>query len=428
MLLSFGLILFLGVVSAKLLNKINVPSFLGFLLIGILIGPVFHILSSEFIGYTQEIATLAMVILLLRAGLGLSRDSMAKVGRVAIEMSCIPGVLEGLSIAFIGSIILGISIIEGGMLGFILGAVSPAILVPRMLKLIENGLGTDKGIPEILMAGSSADDVVAITVFSVFLGMWTGGNINIGLSIASIPVSLILGVLFGVLCAIILIFMFKKWNFSDIEKLFLTLAVGILLNSFGELIQGIVGYSLVAGLVGVMVIGFLLLDRAPKVAIELTDKYNHLWLAAEILIFVLLGAQMDLSLLLTTLPLGGIQIPFILMGILVVCIGLLFRYLGVLIALTGSHLNMKERIFCMLAYTPKANVQATIGAVPYATAVALGMVPAAVATGQMILAITAISIIFAAPLGALFIDVLSHKLLAVDPNFIKLEKEIEREQ
>ncbi|KZX11024.1 cation:proton antiporter [Methanobrevibacter curvatus] len=420
MILSIGIVLLLGVLCAKFLDKINIPSFLGFLLIGVLIGPyIFNILNHEFIGYTQEIATLAMVILLLRAGLGLSKDSMKKVGRVAVEMSCIPGILEGLSIAFIGSVLLGISVIEGGMLGFILAAVSPAILVPRMIKLIEKGRGTKKGIPEILMAGSSADDVVAITIFSIFLGMWTGGQINIAWSIASIPIALLLGVLFGVVCAAVLIYVFKKWEFKDIEKLFITLATGILLNALGEALQGKIP---IAGLVGVMVIGFLLLDRAPKVAIELSNKYNHLWLAAEILIFVLLGAQLNLSLLIQNVALGPIEIPLVVMGIIVVTIGVLFRYLGVQISLAGSNLNMKERLFCMLAYTPKANVQATIGAVPLATAMALGNT-AGIATGQLILAITAISIIYTAPLGAVFISFFSTRLLDVDPEYLKYSEE-----
>jgi len=262
--LNLAIVILLGVLCIKCFNKLGVPAFLGFLLIGILLGPyVTNILNIEFVGLTQEIATFAMVILLVRAGLGLSRDSLRKVGRVAVGMSCIPSVFEGILVMIVGHYLLGISFIESGMLGFILAAVSPAILVPRMLNLIDKKLGTKRGIPAILLAGSSADDVVAITIFSVFLGMYTGGNINIAWSIASIPISLILGVLTGFAMGIILLYAFRKWNFSDIEKLFVTLATGILLNSLGEALQGRIP---LAGLVGVMVIGFILLDRMPSSA------------------------------------------------------------------------------------------------------------------------------------------------------------------
>lgn len=399
--LSLAIVMLLGVLCIKCFSKLGVPAFLGFLLIGILLGPyATNILNIEFMGLTQEIATMAMVILLIRAGLGLSRDSLRKVGRVAVEMSCIPSVFEGLLVMIVGHYFLGISFIESGMLGFILAAVSPAILVPRMLNLIDKGLGTKKGIPEILLTGSSADDVVAITIFSVFLGMYTGGNINIVWSIASIPISLILGVLTGFVTGLILLYAFRRWDFSDIEKLFVTLATGILLNSLGEALQGRIP---LAGLVGVMVIGFLLLDRMPKVALGLSNRYSNLWIVAEIVIFVLLGAQLELPLLIETPE--GLFAPVIIVGILVICMGLIARFGGVFMALAGSGLNNKEKIFCMASYIPKANVQATIGAVPLA---------AGVASGELILAISAISIIFTAPLGALLIDFFNDKLLTKD--------------
>lgn len=400
---NVGIVLFLGILCIKCFDRLKIPSFLGFLLIGILLGPyVTNILNLQLLGLTKEITTFAMVVLLIRVGLGLSREALRKVGRVAVEMSVIPSVFEGLMVMVIGHYLLGISFIESGMLGFILGAVSPAILVPRMLKLIDKGIGVAKGIPAILLTGSSADDVVAITIFSVFLGMYTGGSINIAWDIASIPISLILGILVGFGTGLILIFMFRKWEFSDIEKLFLTLAVAILLNAFGEVMQGKIP---IAGLVGVMVIGFLLLDRLPKTAIELSNKYSHLWLGAEILIFVLLGAQIELPLLLET-P-DNLFAPVIVVGIIVICIGLIGRFIGVLTALTGSGLNNKEKLFCMTSYIPKANVQATIGAVPLA---------AGVASGELILIISAISIIFTAPLGAILIDSSSEKLLTKDEN------------
>lgn len=404
--ISIGIVILLGVLCIKCLNKLKVPAFLGFLLIGVILGPyVTNILNLEFMELTREIATFSIVILLIRAGLGLSRDALRKVGRVAVEMSSIPSICEGIVVMIVGHFLLGISFIEAGMLGFILAAVSPAILVPRMLKLINNKIGTKKGIPAILLTGSSADDVVAITIFSVFLRMYTGGNINIAWSIASIPISLILGVLVGFLTGLALIYAFRKWNFSDIEKLLITLATAILLNALGESLQGKIP---IAGLVGVMVIGFLLLDRIPKTALELSNKYSHIWIAAEILIFVLLGSQIELPLLLETPE--GLFAPLIIVGILIICIGLLGRFIGVFISLGKSGLNNKEKIFCMVSYIPKANVQATIGAVPLA---------AGVASGELILIISAISIIFTAPLGAILMDSLNEKLLTKDGSYEK---------
>ncbi|MCL2116619.1 MAG: cation:proton antiporter [Methanobrevibacter sp.] len=402
MVLSLAIVIVLGIICTKLLSRVKIPVFLGFLATGILLGPfAFNLLDHAFMGLTQEISTLAIIILLLRAGLGLNRDAMRKVGRPAVEMSIIPSVIEGTSIIFIGHYLLGISFIEAGMLGFILSAVSPAILVPRMLELVDNGLGVAKGIPTLLLAGSAADDVVAITIFSAFLGIYTGGNINIAWDLLGIPISLILGIITGFVTGISLLYVFKRWEFSDTEKVLITLATGILLNSFGEILQGIVP---VAGLVGVMVIGFLILDRNPKLGHSLSNKYSKLWMLAEIIVFVLLGAQLDIPLVISVIGIG----------VLVVSLGLIFRFLGVFISLAGTDLNTKEKVFCMASYIPKANVQATIGAVPLA---------AGVASGELILAVSAISIIYTAPLGAVLIKFLSERLLTVDEQ-MKIENEV----
>lgn len=403
MVLSIGMVIILGIICTKLLTRMKIPSFLGFLVIGVLLGPyAINVLDHAFMGLTQELSTLAIIILLLRAGLGLSRDAMRKVGRPAVEMSFVPSVIEGVSVIFIAHYLLGISFIEAGMLGFILAAVSPAILVPRMLDLVHRGLGVAKGIPTLLLAGSAADDVVAITIFSAFLGIYTGGNINIAWDILGIPISLILGILIGLITGTILLFAFRKWDFSDTEKLLITLATGILLNAFGEMMQGIVP---VAGLVGVMVIGFLILDQNPKVGKSLSNKYSKLWMLAEIIVFVLLGAQLDLPLMLSVIGLG----------ILVVTLGLLFRFVGVYISLLGTDLNNKEKLFCMISYIPKANVQATIGAVPLA---------AGVASGELILAVSAISIIYTAPIGAVLIKFFSDRLLTKDDEEDKPKEKI----
>lgn len=393
MVLSIGIVIILGILCTKLLTRLKVPAFLGFLAIGISLGPyAFNVLDQAFMGLTQELSTLAIIILLLRAGLGLSRDAMRKVGRPAVEMSFLPSVIEGTSVILIGHYLLGISFIEAGMLGFILAAVSPAILVPRMLDLVDKGFGVAKGIPTLLLAGSAADDVVAITIFSAFLGIYTGGNVNIVWDLAGIPISLILGIVIGLATGISLLYAFKRWEFTDTEKLLITLATGILLNAFGEILQGIIP---VAGLVGVMVIGFLILDHSPKVGHTLAKKYSKLWMLAEIIVFVLLGAQLDIPLVISVIG----------VGILVVSLGLIFRFIGVFISLAGTDLNNKEKLFCMVSYVPKANVQATIGAVPLA---------AGVASGEIILAVSAISIIYTAPIGAILIKFFSERLLTRD--------------
>jgi solute carrier family 9B (sodium/hydrogen exchanger), member 1/2 len=403
MVLSIGMVIILGIVCTKLLTRMKIPSFLGFLVIGVLLGPyAFNVLDTAFMGLTQELSTLAIVILLLRAGLGLSRDAMRKVGRPAVEMSFLPSVIEGVSVIFIAHYLLGMSFIEAGMLGFILAAVSPAILVPRMLDLVHKGLGVAKGIPTLLLAGSAADDVVAITIFSAFLGIYTGGNVNIAWDLLGIPVSLILGILTGLATGAVILFAFRKWNFTDTEKLLITLATGILLNSFGELMQGIIP---IAGLVGVMVIGFLILDQSPKTGKSLSNKYSKLWMLAEIIVFVLLGAQLDLPLMISVIGIG----------ILVVTLGLLFRFLGVYLSLIKTGLSNKEKLFCMISYIPKANVQATIGAVPLA---------AGVASGELILAVSAISIIYTAPIGAVLIKFFSEKLLTKDSEDKKPKEKI----
>ena len=393
MVLSIGLVIIFGIICTKILTRTKIPAFLGFLAIGVLLGPyAFNILDHTFMGLTQELSTLAIIIILLRAGLGLSRESMRKIGRPAVEMSFIPSVIEGTSIIFISHYFLGLSFIEAGMLGFILAAVSPAILVPRMLDLLEKGLGVLKGIPTLLLASSAADDVVAITIFSAFLGIYTGGNLNIAWDIFGIPISLILGIAIGLATGTIMLWTFNKWNFSSTEKLLITLATGILLNAIGEMLHGIIP---IAGLVGVMIIGFLIVDKSPKVGHDLANKYSNLWMLAEIVVFVLLGAQLDITLMLSVIG----------VGILVITLGLLFRFLGVYISLLGTEFTNKEKVFCMVSYIPKATVQATIGVIPLA---------AGVASGELILAVSALSIIYTAPIGAVLSKFLADKLLTVD--------------
>lgn len=390
---NLGIIIALGILCTKLLSKYEIPGFIGLIGLGVLLGPFgFNFLYGSFLDLSRELSTIAIVILLIRAGLGISQDSIRKVGRPAITMGFLPSIFEGMSIAIISPFILGISFIEGGMLGFVLGAVAPAILVPSMLSLIDRGLGTKKSIPTILLAGASADDVVAITIFSSFLGVYFGTNVNIAWTIIGIPVSLILGVILGFGAGLILLNIFRKWDFSLTEKLLMILATGLLLNGLGQSLEGIIP---IAGLLGVMVIGFMIFNRTPKTAAKLSNKFRKIWVLAEIVVFVMLGAQLNINLALSLI------IP----GLAIICWGLLFRSIGVYISLIGTELNLKEKIFSMVAYFPKATVQATIGAIPLAVGVA---------SGEIIIAVAAIGIIFSAPIGAIGIRMLGPRLLSKD--------------
>lgn len=394
--ISLGIIIALGIIFTKLMSRFQVPSFIVLIFLGILLGPsALDLLHGTFLDLSRELCTIAIVILLIRAGLGISQDSIRKVGRPALTMGFLPSICEGMSVAILAPFLLGISFIEGGMLGFTLAAVAPAILVPSMLSLMDKGLGTNKSIPTILLAGASADDVVAITIFSSFLGIYFGTNVNIAWTIIGIPISLILGLILGFAVSLILLNLFRKWNFTVTEKLLMILAAGLLLNGLGQILEGIIP---IAGLLGVMVVGFMMFNRTPKTAVKLANKFKKIWVLAEIVVFVMLGAQLNIPLALSLL------VP----GLIIVCIGLLFRSLGVYISLLGTNLNLKEKLYSMIAYFPKATVQATVGSIPLAMGVA---------SGEIIIAVAAIAIIFSVPIGSIGMKVFADKLLTKNPDF-----------
>lgn len=266
-------------------------------------------------------------------------------------MSCIPGLIEGLFIAFASVSFLDFTFVQGGILGFIIAAVSPAVVVPSMLKLMENNIGTKKGIPTLIFAGASIDDVFAITIFSAFLGLYSGSQMNIGIQLLNIPLSILLGILAGGVIGLILIKIFKKHHICDTNKVLLILGFSILLNQ----LESILNTKLqIASLLGVMTIGFVIIEKLPNVGERLSNKFNKIWVFAEILLFVLVGAQVDVN---VALKAGGV-------GIIIILIGLIGRSIGVIISLLGTDYNWKERLFCVIAYIPKATVQAAMGAVP----------------------------------------------------------------
>ncbi|PAB59344.1 potassium transporter [Anaeromicrobium sediminis] len=391
MVFSLGIIIILGLLVNKLFNKLGLPGLLGMILLGIIIGPYgMNIISDSMLSISSDLRRLALIIILLRAGLGIKKETLHKIGVPAIKMSCLPGVMEGITIMFLASYVLKISKIESGMLAFIIAAVSPAVIVPQMLDFIQRKKGATKGIPTLILAGASIDDVFAITLFTTFLGLYGGKNISIPIKILEIPLSIILGILLGLICGIILIKIFKKYHIRDTKKALILIAIAIMLTTLEESLKNIIP---IASLLGVMTIGFILLEKYPKVANRLSSKFNKIWVFAELLLFVLIGAQVNIYVALNS----GI------LGLFIIAIGLLARSIGVLISVAGTNFNWREKLFCVIAYIPKATVQAAIGAVPLA---------AGVESGELILAIAVLSIIVTAPLGAFGIKITGEKWLA----------------
>lgn len=387
---SIGVILLLGFIVNSIFNKIKLPGLLGMLILGVIIGPYgLNLLSNSILTISPDIRKIALIIILLRAGLGINKRELKEVGITAIKFSCIPGIIEGLFIAIICTKLLGFTFIEGGILGFIIAAVSPAVIVPSMLELIENKIGANKGIPTIILAGASIDDVFAITIFTSFLSMYGGKKVNLGLKVLEIPLSILLGILLGIIVSIILLQVFKIFKIRDTKKVLLVLASAILLNS----LEGILKDKIeIATLLGVMTIGFVITEKNNAIGKALSDKFNKMWIFAEIFLFVLVGAQVNIS----------VAIDAGLLGIVIIFFGLLGRSIGVFICTIGTNLNLKERLFCVIAYIPKATVQAAIGAVPLS---------AGVASGDIMLAIAFLSILITAPLGAIGVKISSHKFL-----------------
>ncbi len=388
---SLAIIIILGLLANAIFTRIKLPGLLGMIIVGVLIGPYgLDWLSEDIIRVSADFRKIALIIILLRAGFGISKEDLKKVGAPAIRLSCIPGLFEGFTIGTIAMKMFGFDFVQGCILGFIIAAVSPAVIVPAMLNLMERELGKGKGIPTLILAGASIDDVFAITIFSTFLGIYNGFKINIGLRILSIPVSIILGILLGATIGIFLVKLFKKYSIRDTKKVLYIIGAGILLTALESLVKSKVE---IAGLLGVMTIGFIILEIMPHVGKRMAVKLDKIWVFAEILLFVLVGAQVNVGLALD----AGLK------GILLIAIGLLARSIGVVISLLKTDLNKKEKVFCIIAYIPKATVQAAIGAIP----LSLG-----VESGDLMLSIAVLSIVLTAPIGAIGISLSGEKLLS----------------
>lgn len=388
MLESLALLLIFGYLAAKIVSLFKLPGLLGMLFVGVLLGPfALSILDQDMLLISQDLRALALIIILLRAGLGLKRENLQQVGGVAVRISSIPCVLEGLFVLAAAYFFLDFSFAEAGMLGFILAAVSPAVVVPSMLELKESRFGENKQIPTMLLAGTSIDDVFAITLFTFFLGLGVSGDSNVLLELGKIPLSIGGGIVGGLIIALFILFLFrmKKLTARNTEQLLLLLTISILYYEIGESIG-------IASLLGVMTIGLVIVEKKSDTAQLFSDKLAKVWVFAQIILFTLVGAEVNIE---VALEAG-------LIGIVIIAIGLTGRSIGVWLATMGTNLNKKERLFCMIAYTPKATVQAAIGSLPLA---------AGVEGGSIILAIAVLAIIITAPLGAIGIKLSAPRLL-----------------
>lgn len=395
MLSSFALVFLVGLSLAAIFQKIRIPRIIGMLLTGIVLGPfVLDLLDPSILGISSELRQMALIIILIKAGISLSVDDLKKVGRPAILMSFLPAVLEMVAFVLLAPYFLSVNRIEAAIMGAVLGAVSPAVVVPRMVMLMEKKYGTNKQIPQLIMAGASLDDVFVIVLFSTFVNIAQGGQIDVK-NFAGIPISIVLGILLGALIGILLAFFFEKSYernhcIRNSTKAIILMGSAFALMAVEELLEGIVPVS---GLLAVMSMACALKMKSNEsVSRRLAEKFGKMWLAAEVVLFVLVGAAVDIRYTLEA-GLGAVCIIFI---------ALIFRSVGVWLCLIGTKLNTKEKWFCVISYIPKATVQAAIGSVP----LSLGL-----PCGQIVLSVAVLSIIITAPLGAFAMDASYKKLL-----------------
>ncbi|MGE9976867.1 cation:proton antiporter [Bariatricus sp. HCP28S3_A7] len=386
MLLSISLILILGMSMGWICQKIKLPSLLGMLVTGVVLGPyVLNLLDESILGISPELRKIALIIILTRAGLGLDLSGLKKIGRPAVLMCFVPASFEILGMILFAPKLMGITLLEAAVMGAVLAAVSPAVVVPRMVKLMEEGYGVKEGIPQLILAGASVDDVYVIVLFSTFVGMMQGEGASI-IRFINIPVSIFLGIAIGLIIGVMLAYFFKKVHIRDTSKVLIILSISLLLVVIEDRLTTSITFS---ALIAIMFIGIGLQKKREVVAKRLSVKYGKLWVAAEVFLFVLVGATVNIGYL------GKVGIK----AIIVIVGALFFRMLGVFVCLLGTSLNRKERLFTMMAYTPKATVQAAIGGIP----LALGL-----ACGDIVLTVAVLAIVLTAPLGAFAID-LSYK-------------------
>lgn len=396
MLLSLAIIFLVGLLLASVFQIIKLPGIIGMLAAGIIVGPyVLNLLDPSVLNISSELRRIALIIILIKAGLSLNLSDLKKVGRPAVLMSFLPACFEILGYICFAPLLLGISRMESAVMGAVLSAVSPAVVVPRMVKLIEEKYGTNKSIPQMILAGASCDDIFVIVLFSTFVTMAQGGSAHV-MDFVNIPVSIILGILLGTAAGFIVHFVFeafyrKNHKIRNSKKTLIILAVSFLLMTIETWMKNYVALS---GLLAVVAMACIIRLKSEKtVSKRLSEKFGKMWIAAEVLLFVLVGASVDIRYTLTS----GIS------AVAMIFIALAFRSVGVFICTLRTNLSAKERIFCIIAYLPKATVQAAIGSVP----MSLGL-----PCGKIILSVAVLAILITAPLGAIGIDSIYKKILS----------------
>ena len=400
MLTSLALIFLMGLALAGICQRLHLPRIIGMLFTGILLGPyVLNLLDPSILSISADLRQMALIIILLKAGLSLNLADLKKVGRPAVMMSCVPASFEILGCFLFAPLLLGLSPLEGAVMGAVLAAVSPAVVVPRMVSMMENGIGTNKSIPQMIMAGASCDDIFVIVLFTTFAGMAQNGTGTVNwMDFVNIPVSILLGIALGALVGFLLNLFFEaayrnKRYIRNSMKVIVILGVSFLLMAVESWLEGIVAVS---GLLGVVSMACVVKIKSPEfVTKRLSEKFGKLWIAAEVILFVLVGAAVDIR---YTLDAGLAAVGLIFLS-------LIFRSVGVLLCVAATKLSWKERLFCVIAYLPKATVQAAMCSVP----LAMGL-----ACGQMVLSVAVVAILITAPLGAIGIDVSSKRLLEIE--------------
>ena len=392
MLTSLAYIFLMGLSLGYIFNKLRLPALLGMLFTGIILGPyALNLLDPSILSISADLRQLALVIILTRAGLALDLDDLKKVGRPALLMCFVPACFEIAGMVLLAPSLLGISILEAALMGTVIAAVSPAVIVPKMLFLMENKIGTKKSIPQLIMAGASVDDVFVIVLFTAFTGLLSGGEVS-SASFLQIPIAIVTGLTAGILLGLVLSIYFKRFHMRDSVKVLILLSISFLLVAMEKLLKGTLPVS---GLLAVMGMSATLLKNYGLLAKRLSAKFNKLWVGAEILLFVLVGATVDIKYAVA----AGFAAVLLIFGVMI------FRLSGVYVSLLKTPLTKKERVFCMIAYMPKATVQAAIGSIP----LALGL-----SCGKIVLTVAVLAILITAPLGAFGVDISYKKLLEQD--------------
>lgn len=393
MLLSLSLILLTGMFLGFLCRKIHLPALVGMIAAGIIFGPyVLNLIDPKVLSISSELRRIALIIILMRAGLSLDVSGLKKVGRSAILMCFVPAAFEMIGYVIVAPLFFDISRLDAAIMGAVLAAVSPAVIVPRMIKLAEEGYGTDKQIPQMILAGASVDDVFVIVMFSAFTGIAQGQNIDVW-QFVKVPFSIVIGIGAGFVTGLILGFLFKSLHMRDSAKVIILLCVAFALDAFESNFGNLIPFS---GLLAVMTMGVGVQKNRKEAAGRLSAKFNKLWVCAEIVLFVLVGACVDIS----YTKQAGVN------TIIVILLVLIFRIVGVVLCVAGTNLNVKERIFCAFSYIPKATVQAAIGGLP----LAMGL-----DCGNLVLTVAVAGILITAPAGAFLIDVTYKKSLEQSP-------------